>query len=100
MLRGFDEQSIYASQYGVGTVEYHYLLEQNSFLFLFYDQGLYRRVVAGMPTVEDTPTGIGTGMDFQTKAGIFSIDYALGKQLGSPFDFRTGKINFGFENRF
>lgn len=34
-LRGFDEQSIFASQYHVATLEYHYLLSLNSFAYLF-----------------------------------------------------------------
>lgn len=100
-LRGFDEQSIYASQYAVGTVELHYLLEQNSFLFLFFDQGWYRRIVAdGANNAQDSPYGFGAGMDFQTKAGIFSISYALGKQFSNPVDFSQGKISFGLVNYF
>ncbi|HMH34911.1 MAG TPA: POTRA domain-containing protein, partial [Puia sp.] len=37
LLRGFDEESIFASQYAVGTLEYRYLIAQNSFLFGFVD---------------------------------------------------------------
>ncbi len=39
LLRGFDEESIFASRYAVGTVEYRYLLGQNSFMFAFTDLG-------------------------------------------------------------
>ena len=99
-LRGFDEQSIYASQYSVGTVEYHYLLEQNSFLFAFYDQGYYFEPLIEGGTVHDTPFGFGVGMDFQTKAGIFSLAYAVGKEFNNPIDFKDGKISFGLINNF
>jgi outer membrane protein assembly factor BamA len=101
VLRGFNEQSVYVSQYAVGTVEFHYLLEQNSFLFLFYDQGWVRETLASaIQYYYDTPSGFGLGMDFQTKAGIFSLSYALGNAKGSPFNFSTGKINFGIVNYF
>ena len=37
LLRGFDEESIYATQYGVITVEYRNLIGLNSYLFTFMD---------------------------------------------------------------
>jgi len=101
ILRGFNEQSMYVSQYAVGTVEFHYLLEQNSFLFVFYDQAYVRQTLASaIQYFYDTPSGFGAGMDFQTKAGIFSLSYALGNGKGNPFNFSTGKINFGLVNYF
>lgn len=101
VLRGFNEQAIYVSQYAVGTVEFHYLLEQNSFLFLFYDQGWIRETPASsIQYYYDTPSGFGAGMNFQTKAGIFSLAYALGNGKGNPLNFSTGKINFGIVNYF
>ena len=33
---------------------------------------------------------------FATKAGIFNISYALGRQLDNPLLFRSNKIHFGF----
>ncbi len=101
ILRGFNEESIYASQYAVGTVEFHYLLEQNSFFFLFYDQGWCRETLASsIQYFINTPSGFGAGMNFQTKAGIFSLSYALGDGIGNPLNFSTGKINFGIVNYF
>ncbi|MGP8215637.1 MAG: POTRA domain-containing protein [Bacteroidia bacterium] len=101
VLRGFDEQSIYASAYGVGTVEFHYLLEQNSFMYLFFDQGWCRETyTTAISYFNDTPNGFGAGMDFQTKAGIFSISYALGNDKEYPLNFKDGKINFGLVNNF
>jgi outer membrane protein assembly factor BamA len=101
ILRGFNEQSIYVSQYAVGTVEFHYLLEQNSYLFVFYDQGWVRETLASsVQYFTDTPSGYGAGMDFQTKAGIFSLAYALGNGMGNPLNFSTGKITFGIVSYF
>ena len=40
------------------------------------------------------------GFDFETKAGIFSLSYALGKQFDNPFEINTAKIHFGYISRF
>lgn len=98
-LRGFDEQSIYASSFVIQTVELRWLLEKNSYSYLFYDLGWYERnLTSDFET--DTPFGFGAGVSFQTGAGIFSVNYALGKQFNNPIQIRSGKIHFGFVNYF
>ena len=99
-LRGFDEESIYASAYSIFTLEYRYLMEQNSFLYLFFDGMYYENNNAITPLVHDTPYGFGSGISFETKAGIFSINYALGKQFDNPINLKSGKIHFGIVNYF
>ncbi len=94
-LRGFDEQSILASAFAIGTIEYRFLLEQNSNLFLFFDQGIYEDALRD-DVIQDEPFGFGGGISFETKAGIFSLTYALGKQFDNPIEIRSGKIHFGF----
>jgi hemolysin activation/secretion protein len=94
-LRGFDEQSILASSFIIGTVEYRFILEENSNIFLFFDQGAYQDK-SREETIEDTPFGFGGGISFETKPGVFSLTYALGKQFNNPIEIRSGKIHFGF----
>ncbi|MBA2423627.1 MAG: hypothetical protein H0V61_10465 [Chitinophagales bacterium] len=98
-LRGFDEQSIFASQYHVATLEYHYLLSLNSFAYLFFDAG-YIENSALISYTSDTPVGFGAGLNFETKAGVFGISYALGRQKDNPIEFRSAKIHFGYVNHF
>lgn len=98
-LRGFDEESIFASSYFIGTIEYRFLLEQNSYLSLFFEQAWYENQV-GNTLVTDTPIGFGAGISFETNIGIFSLNYALGKQFSNPVLFRGSKIHFGFVNFF
>jgi hemolysin activation/secretion protein len=94
-LRGFDEESIPVRWYHTGTVELRYLLGSLSYAALFADGGLVsRRATDGY--VEDVPIGIGAGLNFQTKAGIFSLNYAVGRNSSSTFDFRAAKIHFGY----
>ena len=98
-LRGFDEESIYASVFTVLTLEYRFILEQNSYLFVFGDQAWYENNEV-IQYINDTPTGFGAGISFETKAGIFSINYALGRQFNNPVELRSGKIHFGIVNYF
>jgi len=99
LLRGFDEESIFASQYGVGTLEYRYLLGQNSFLFAFADGGVTRNTSQSR-NLKNTFIGGGLGMAFETKAGIFNISYAVGKRDDSKFSLRQAKIHLGYVNYF
>jgi outer membrane protein assembly factor BamA len=98
-LRGFDEEAIIASLYSIATIEYRFILEQNSYLYLFFD-GAYYESDKIEEFVADRPYGFGAGMSFETKAGIFSINYAVGKQFDNPILFRSAKIHFGFINYF
>lgn len=98
-LRGFDEESIRATSYYIFTIELRYLLEQNSYFYLFGDGAYYENDSRNM-FVHDTPFGFGAGISFETKAGIFSISYALGRQFNNPIDLRGGKIHFGIVNIF
>ena len=99
LLRGFDEQSILASQYAVGTVEYRYLVGLNSFLFTFLDAGWAKNDVTGFG-LDATYLGTGLGMAFETKAGIFNISYAIGRTGGTAFDFHDAKIHLGYVSFF
>ncbi|MCE9537757.1 MAG: BamA/TamA family outer membrane protein [Bacteroidetes bacterium] len=98
-LRGFDEESIYASAFSIFTLEYRYILEQNSYLYVFGDGAYYEKNSINN-LIHDTPIGFGAGISFETKAGIFSINYALGKQFDNPIQLRSGKIHFGIVNYF
>lgn len=94
-IRGFNEQSVFASGYGVGTAEYRFLLEENSNLFLFYDYGYFEDLSESL-RIGATLMGMGAGINFETNAGIFSLTYALGSQANHAFEIRNGKIHFGF----
>jgi outer membrane protein assembly factor BamA len=98
-LRGFDEESIFASSYSIINLEYRYLMEQNSFLFLFTNAAWYENYAVNR-SISDTPYGMGTGISFETKAGIFTISYALGSQFGQAPQVRSAKIHFGISSLF
>ena len=93
-LRGFDEESIFASSFVIQTIEYRFLFNQNSNILVFAESAWYEYNGATSYN-SDTPYSIGAGINFDTKAGIFSLNYALGSQKGNPLDLRAGKIHFG-----
>lgn len=99
LLRGFDEESIFSSQYGVATAEYRYLLGQNSFLSAFADYGLSANSSLTIKKTENF-LGAGIGMAFETKAGIFNISYAAGKRDDQKFNLSQSKIHLGYVNYF
>ncbi|MDI9341194.1 MAG: ShlB/FhaC/HecB family hemolysin secretion/activation protein [Sediminibacterium sp.] len=93
-LRGFDEESIYASTYIIPTLEYRYLFARNSNLLVFMEGAWYENNSLGLYK-SDTPLSFGAGINFETKAGILTLNYGIGNQQGNGFDFRNGKIHFG-----
>jgi outer membrane protein assembly factor BamA len=98
-LRGFNEEQIYASTYSIFTFEWRLLLERNSYLNVFWN-GAYVENSTGSTTTYDQPMGFGAGLSFETKAGIFALSYALGRQQGNPIEFNSAKIHFGYTARF
>ncbi len=98
-LKGFDEQSIFASSYGILNMEIRYLLQQNSNFMLFWNGAWYQNTVR-YETLSDTPYGMGAGLNFETAAGIFSLYYAVGKQFNNPIEFDKAKVHFGFVTLF
>lgn len=98
-LKGFDEQAIFASSYGIVNTELRYLLQQNSHVMLFWNGAWYQNKIR-QPLVEDTPYGFGAGLNFETGAGIFSLYYAVGKQFNNSIEFNKAKIHFGFVSYF
>jgi outer membrane protein assembly factor BamA len=98
-LRGFDEESIFASEFLIATLEYRYLIGPSSYLFSFVDAAH-----AGRKNYQLNYTGrylgAGLGLSFETKSGIFKLAYAVGKQPNSTLNFREAKIHFGFVSLF
>ncbi len=98
-LRGFDEESIFASQYFIASIEYRYLIGPASYLFTFLDgANIQRRALEN--NFKGNFFGIGLGLSFETKSGLFKLAYAVGKQPTSSVNFRESKIHFGFVSLF
>ena len=100
LLRGFDEESIYASKYAVFTGEYRYLLGINSYFFGFSDVGFTKTKFSATDYSNSFISG-GVGLEFETRFGLLNLSYAAGKRNDVKFDLRnSSKIHFGYINYF
>jgi outer membrane protein assembly factor BamA len=100
LLRGFDEESIYADKYAVFTLEYRYLVGLNSYFFGFSDAGLTHSTLNSSTFSNNFISG-GLGLEFETKFGLLNLSYAIGKRNDIKFDVRnSSKIHFGYINYF
>lgn len=100
LLRGFDEESQYLSQFAIATVEYRILTGQaNSYFYLLADGG-WGRNNSQNTNISYTYFGTGLGLALETKTGIFNLAWAVGKRNDTEFNLRQSKIHFGFINYF
>lgn len=100
LLRGFDEESIYANEYAVFTAEYRYLVGLNSNFFGFSDVG-FTKTNFNETKYANNFISVGIGMEFETKFGLLNLSYAIGKRNDIKFDIRNAsKIHFGYINYF
>lgn len=99
LLRGFDEESLFATFFTVFTLEYRLLIGQNSYFNVFADYAYLEDRTVDKRRF-DSPFGFGLGMNFETTAGVFGINLAVGSQQGESPDFRNPKIHFGYVSYF
>ena len=99
LMRGFDEESIYASQYLIGSLEYRILIGVNSYFFGFTDGGWVQDKSEDINT-NSALIGFGFGINLETKAGMFNISFAEGKGNGENFNFGNTKVHIGYINFF
>ncbi|MBK7337676.1 MAG: BamA/TamA family outer membrane protein [Saprospirales bacterium] len=99
LLRGFDEESIFATLYSVFSLEYRLLLDQGSFLYAFGDLGYVEDRTTSTRRY-DRPMGLGAGLTFETPVGIFGVSVAVGQHFAQGFDFRNPKLHFGYVSVF
>ncbi|MGC4057619.1 MAG: BamA/TamA family outer membrane protein [Chitinophagaceae bacterium] len=95
LLRGFDEQSIFANQYHVLSVEFRLRMAQNSYAYLFSDNG-WVQTKFNRFSREAFYNGFGLGTTLETKTGIFSIALAFGRSDYLPLRFKESKLSFGY----
>lgn len=97
-IRGFDENQFFTNFYSQFTFENRFLLEQNSYLFVFTDYAYLENNSENGRTLR--PWGIGLGLTYETKAGMVSVTYAAGKVAEFPFQPSRGRIHVGLVNQF
>ena len=100
LLRGFNEESIYATRYAAVTAEYRSILSLNSYLFSFIDIGATKAKFQNI-NAQNLFIGTGLGIAYEIKAGLLNLSLAVGKRNDVPFNIRqASKIHFGYINYF
>ncbi|GAB4125817.1 MAG: hypothetical protein OHK0045_00570 [Raineya sp.] len=98
-LRGFNQNFFFASSYLLTNLEYRFFWEQEAYFAIFYDQAFLQSKVLNEKSAEN-PLGIGLGVNFKTKGGVFSLNYALGSSKTQSLSVARSKVHFGFISRF
>jgi len=101
LLRGFDEQQLFATDYQLLTAEFRLLLGENAFLYAFADAARLNGRSTKRPELPISyPIGLGAGVNFETRAGIFGLSLALGKLGAQNFDIGAPKVHLGYVSVF
>ena len=89
-IRGFNEESIFASTYNIVNIEYRYSTSLSSYLYTISDIG---RLENSLENFEQNLYSLGLGYTFSTKLGLLDLSYAIGKLDKLPFDFNNSRLH-------
>ncbi len=98
-VRGYREKQFAGNRVTWGNAEYRYLIDNESFLFLFYDAGYFLEsdnVLGLSKKSSKLLSAYGLGISLSTGFGILKVSYAVAK--GNSLN--EGFIHFGLQNKF
>ncbi|MFM6945666.1 MAG: BamA/TamA family outer membrane protein [Flavobacteriales bacterium] len=97
-MRGFNEETFFASSYAVTGLEYRFLLDQYAYASLFTDWAAF--VNPTMSTAVQIVEAFGVGFAIGSEKGLFKLNYALGSYFGAPLQLSAGKIHLAYISYF
>ena len=89
-IRGFEENSLYASLYGLINTEYRYQVSNSIYIHTIVDAAYYENKIVKS---KEKLFGYGFGFGIITKAGLFKFNYANGKLRNQKFKLSNSKIH-------
>lgn len=95
ILRGFDEESMFVSQYHILSAELRLMINSYSYFYAFSDGGITQAKYNGIVR-NNVPLSIGGGLQLQNSGGIFRIAIGVGKNEGEGLRLRQAKLHFGY----
>jgi len=89
-IRGFNEESLFASTYSYFNFEYRFNPNNSSYLYSITDLGYFEN-----RTIQQSSKiySLGVGYAFRTKLGLLNLSYAVGRISSQPFDFQNSRFH-------
>ena len=94
-IRGFNEQSLFASKYSFFTFEYHFLTSPTSFAYMLTDFGKFQDLNSTQKIY-----GIGSGYQFKANNTLVNLSYTVGKINSQKLDVKQSKISLNLTTFF
>ncbi|WP_344788089.1 POTRA domain-containing protein [Postechiella marina] len=96
-IRGFEENSILASKYGVINSEYRYQLNKSIYIHSVTDVAYFENKLNDS---KEKLFGYGFGFGLLTKSGLLKLNYVNGKTEKQNFKLSNSKIHISLKTRF
>ncbi|OIQ21639.1 MAG: hypothetical protein BM549_09005 [Lacinutrix sp. MedPE-SW] len=96
-IRGFQENSLLATQYGVLNTEYRYRLSNSIYAHTIIDFATLNNKI---DNIKENLYSFGVGFGVTTKAGLLKFNYANGKSENQQFKLNNSKIHLSLTSVF
>ena len=96
-IRGFEENSLLASLFGVLNTEYRYQLNNTIYIHSIIDAAYFENKIT---SIKEKLFGYGLGFGILTKTGLFKFIYANGKTENIKFKLSNSKIHLSLITNF
>ena len=96
-IRGFEENSLFASSYGVLNTEYRYRLSDTIFVHSIIDFAYFENKIL---QTENKLYGFGFGFGIMTNSGLLKFNYANGKAETQVFKLSNSKVHISLVANF
>ncbi|AEH00268.1 POTRA domain-containing protein [Lacinutrix sp. 5H-3-7-4] len=96
-IRGFQENSLLATKYGVLNTEYRYQLSRNIYTHTIID---FANLNNEVNSIKQNLYSFGLGFGILTKAGLLKFNYANGKSDNQKFKLNNSKIHLSLTSVF
>jgi len=96
-IRGFKEESIFASKYSVLNIEYRYKTNLSAYLYSITDFGI---IINPFLPKNLNLYSVGIGYKFLTKMGVLNLSYSLGKSSNQPLKIKNSLLNINIKSIF
>ncbi|WP_255449892.1 POTRA domain-containing protein [Seonamhaeicola sediminis] len=96
-IRGFEENSLFASLYGLINTEYRFQLNNSIYLHSVIDAAYFENKTSNL---SQKLFSYGFGFGILTKSGLFKLNYANGKRENEQFKLSNSKVHISLTTIF